>query len=52
MGVFNKFATPDVDEEKARMKALLEAFKDNNEDEEPEDEEKKEKGPQYKNLAD
>ena len=33
MGVFNKFAAPDVDEEKARMKALVEIFKDNNKDE-------------------
>ena len=42
MGVFNKFTVPDVDEEKARMQALVEAFKDNNEDEETEDEEEME----------
>ena len=39
MGLLNKFATPDVEEEKARMKALVEAFKDNEDDEETEDEE-------------
>lgn len=38
--MFNKYITPDVEEEKARMRALVEAFKDNNEDEEEiEDEE-------------
>ena len=39
MGVLNNYAVPDVDEEKARMKALVEDFKANNEDEETEDEE-------------
>ena len=37
--MFNKFAAPDVEEEKTRMKALVEAFKANNEEEETEDEE-------------
>ena len=32
--MFNKFATPDVEEEKARMRALVERFKNGSEDDE------------------
>ena len=38
--MFNKHATPDVDEEKARMKALVDSLnEDNEEEEEDKDEE-------------
>jgi len=37
MGVFDKFTAPDVEEEAARMRALLEAFKNNSEDENEEE---------------
>lgn len=39
MGILNRFAAPDVEEEKARMKALVETFKDNEDDDENKEDE-------------